>query len=93
MGGPVDIHATVPQAAAFEPQRYEERAGLLLLNGVVYTSWASHCDFDPYNGWIIGYSATTLKQTAALNITPHGKELSLIHILYCPVVELRGWPP
>ena len=79
-GGPIDIHATISGGSAtrqgrdFDPQQYEERAALLLLNGVVYTSWASHCDFDPYNGWIIGYSATTLKQTAALNITPNGKE-------------------
>jgi outer membrane protein assembly factor BamB len=79
-GGPVDIDATVPgastnrQARIFDPQQYEERAALLLVNGVIYTSWASHCDFDPYNGWIIGYSATTLKQTGALNITPNGSE-------------------
>jgi hypothetical protein len=79
-GGPVDIHATIPgasitrQTRIFDPQQYEERAALLLLNGVVYTSWASHCDFTPYNGWIIGLSAATLQQTAALNITPNGKE-------------------
>jgi outer membrane protein assembly factor BamB len=84
-GGPIDIHATIPETGTagasttrqdriFDPQQYEERAALLLLNGVVYTSWASHCDFDPYNGWIIGYSAATLQQTAALNITPNGKE-------------------
>jgi outer membrane protein assembly factor BamB len=91
LGGPVDIHATVPQAAAFEPQRYEERAGLLLLNGVVYTSWASHCDFDPYNGWIIGYSATTLKQTAALNITPHGKEGAIWQSGAGPAADADGY--
>jgi outer membrane protein assembly factor BamB len=81
-GGPVEIDAALPGAGTashagtrtFDPQQYEERAALLLLNGVIYTSWASHCDYDPYNGWIIGYSAATLKQTAALNITPNGKE-------------------
>lgn len=58
----------------FEPKQYKERASLLLLNGVVYTSWASHCDYDPYTGWIIGYDAATLKQTSVLNITPNGSE-------------------
>lgn len=58
----------------FDPKQYKERASLLLLNGVVYTSWASHCDYDPYTGWIIGYDAATLKQTSVLNITPNGSE-------------------
>lgn len=35
---------------------------------------ASHCDINPYNGWVIGYSAETLKQTAVLNLTPNGEE-------------------
>ena len=81
-GGPVEIKATFPGAGAasrdgteiFDPKQYEERAALLLLNGVVYTTWASHCDINPYHGWIIGYSAETLKQTAVLNLTPDGEE-------------------
>ncbi len=81
-GGPQTIEATYPGSAVpnsngqvdFDPKQYKERAGLLLLNGVVYTSWASHCDFDPYTGWIIGYDARTLKQTSVLNIMPNGSE-------------------
>lgn len=81
-GGPQTIEATYPGSAIpnsngqvdFDPKQYKERAGLLLLNGVVYTSWASHCDFDPYTGWIIGYDARTLKQTSVLNIMPNGSE-------------------
>ncbi len=81
-GGPQTIEATYPGSAIpnsngqvdFDPKQYKERAGLLLLNGVVYTSWASHCDFDPYTGWIIGYDARTLKQTGVLNIMPNGSE-------------------
>ncbi|MFZ0199393.1 MAG: pyrrolo-quinoline quinone [Candidatus Sulfotelmatobacter sp.] len=81
-GGPVEIKATFPGSGAasrdgteiFDPKQYEERAGLLLLNGVIYTSWTSHCDINPYNGWVIGYSTETLKQTAVLNLTPNGEE-------------------
>ena len=50
------------------------RASLLLLNGVVYTAWSSHCDFRPYTGWIIGYDEKTLAQTSVLNVTPNGNE-------------------
>jgi outer membrane protein assembly factor BamB len=79
---PQTIEATYPGSAVpnsnghvdFDPKQYKERAGLLLLHGVVYTSWASHCDFDPYTGWVIGYDAKTLKQTSVLNITPNGSE-------------------
>src|ERR1700691_558708 len=49
-GSPVEIQASVPgqgdgnTTVRFLPGLYKERAGLLLLNGVVYTAWASHCD-------------------------------------------------
>jgi len=58
----------------FDPKQYKERAGLLLLNHIVYTSWASHCDDRPYTGWIISYDEKTLKQQSVLNVTPNGNE-------------------
>ena len=61
----------------FLPARYKERCGLLLLNGVIYTAWASHCDDAPYTGWIIGYDENTLAQTSVLNITPNGSEAAI----------------
>jgi hypothetical protein len=48
-----------------------ERAALAISNGVVYTTWASHCDADPYNGWVIGYNESTQAQVV-LNLTPNG---------------------
>ncbi|WP_422824037.1 hypothetical protein [Variovorax robiniae] len=79
-GGPTEIAASYlgsgPNSASgrvvFAPSAYAERAGLLLLNGVVYTTWTSHCDGGAYNGWVIGYSADTLHQTSVLNLTPNG---------------------
>ena len=74
-GGPKEITAsyTAPGSVAttFDPQYYEERAGLLLANGTVYTTWTSHCDTPPYTGWIIAFSATTLAKTAVLNVAPN----------------------
>jgi hypothetical protein len=58
----------------FDPSQYKERTGLLLLNGVIYTAWASHCDIDPYTGWIMGYNEQTLAETDVLNVTPNGSE-------------------
>ena len=78
---PVLIQATYPGTGnnsvgttSFDPAQYKERAGLLLLNGSVYTAWASHCDINPYNGWIIAYDQSSLAQTHVLNVTPNGSE-------------------
>jgi len=75
--GPVDIAAQYPGTGdnssngyvIFDPAQYKERAGLLLTNGTVYLAWASHCDFRPYTGWIMGYNSTTLAQTTVLNLS------------------------
>ena len=79
-GGPVAVQATYPGTGdnsngtnvVFDPGQYAERSALLLLNGVIYTGWTSHCDIRPYTGWIMGYSESTLAQTSVLNVTPNG---------------------
>jgi hypothetical protein len=74
-GSPVTVQATFPMTngtTTFDPKQYKERAALLLLNGVIYTTWASHCDDGPYTGWIMGYNETTLEQSSVLNVTPNG---------------------
>jgi len=72
--GPTTIVATFSPAPAFDPKQYEDRAGLLLVDGEVITTWTSHCDNQPYNGWIIAYGVNTLARTSVLNITPNGSE-------------------
>lgn len=76
-GSPTTIAATFPNRkgqTAFDPKQYKERAALLLQDGIVYTSWASHCDMGDYTGWVIGYNATTLQQANVLNLTPNGSD-------------------
>jgi outer membrane protein assembly factor BamB len=90
LGGPVDIHATFPGANDFDPKQYAERAALLLVNGVIYTTWTSHCDFNPYNGWVIGYSARTLRQIALLNLTPNGEEGAIWQSGAGPAADPQG---
>src|SRR6266850_1110186 len=56
----------------FDSQRENQRQGLTLLNGSVYVSFSSHCDWGPYHGWILGYDAATLQQDVVYNVTPNG---------------------
>jgi len=80
-GSPVLIAASVPGTGdgnvngvvSFDPQRNNQRQGLALVNGIVYIAWASHCDWNPYHGWILGYNKTTLKQEIVYNDTPNGE--------------------
>jgi len=80
LGGPITVQASVPGSGAgsvsgvvpFDAKQYEERAALLLLNGWLITAWTSHCDIDPYTGWIMAFDADTLAQTSVLNVTPNG---------------------
>lgn len=85
LAAPVAVQAKFPGSGAnssggfvvFDPAQYKERAGLLLLNGAVYTTWASHCDADPYTGWVIAYDEKSLAQTQVFDFTPNGSEGSV----------------
>ena len=87
-GGPTliqaSVHGSAPDADAngnlvFNPLRENSRPGLLLLNGVVYICFASIDDVEPYHGWVLGYSADTLKQVSVFNATPNGMEGGIWH--------------
>jgi hypothetical protein len=65
--GPTEITATFG-LTTFAPGQYKERAALLLSNGSIYTTWASHCDDGPYGGWVIALNESTLAITGVLNV-------------------------
>ncbi len=81
-GGPKLVQATYPGTGdnsdgtnvIFDAKQYKSRPGLLLLNGVVYTAWGSHCDSGLYTGWVMGYDPATLAQKTVLNVVPNGSE-------------------
>jgi hypothetical protein len=79
LGGPVEIQAADlgkgdgGTIETFDPKAELERDGLVLDNGVVYTTWTSHCDATPVHGWIIGYDAHTLQQVVVFNTSPNSQ--------------------
>jgi outer membrane protein assembly factor BamB len=55
----------------FEPFQELQRPALLMMNGVVYAGFGSHCDKSPYQGWIVGVSAAG-KVTTKWATSGHG---------------------
>ncbi|HMD29485.1 MAG TPA: PQQ-binding-like beta-propeller repeat protein [Steroidobacteraceae bacterium] len=71
VGGPTEISASYPNSGgsnSFNPGQHAERAALLLSNGTIYTSFTSHCDGQPYSGWIIAFAQSSLAISGVLNV-------------------------
>ena len=84
-GGPVTISAN-----DFDATYQHQRPGLLLLNGVVYVCFGSHCDRTPYHGFVLGYNATNLSQVCAFNTTPNGSEGAVWSGGMAPAADANG---
>jgi Bacterial Ig-like domain (group 3) len=97
-GGPEDVHATFPGngdnsnqgTVVFDPKQYKSRPGLLEVNGVIYTSWGSHCDIRPYTGWTIGYDHLTLAQASVFNFAPNGNDAAVWSAGAGPAADYNG---
>lgn len=67
-GSPVTITATVNGTGdggttiQFDARRENQREGLVLSNGIVYITYAGHCDMNNYHGWVLGYKADDISQ-------------------------------
>ena len=73
-GFPVQLSGTADNAPSttFNATDQQQRPGLLLMNGVVYAGFGSHCDASPWQGWVFGVSTTTAKITARWVDNPGG---------------------
>ncbi|HET9994577.1 MAG TPA: fibronectin type III domain-containing protein [Candidatus Acidoferrum sp.] len=95
---PVVISATVAGTGdgslngqlAFDPQNQNQRAGLALVNGMVYIAWGSHEDKTPYHGWMMAYDAASLAFIAAFNTTPNGGLGGIWMAGAAPAVDSNG---
>src|SRR5215472_205800 len=59
---------------AFNALLANQRPALLLANGQVFVSWASHCDLGSYHGWLMSFDKNTLTPSGVLIVTPNGYE-------------------
>lgn len=98
-GSPIRIEAKFPGwgvgndnhgHVVFNSYRQIQRAGLLLLRGRVYVSFAGHRDINPYHGWLLGYDATTLDQVAVYNDTPNGDKGGIWQSGAGPAADAEG---
>jgi hypothetical protein len=97
-GGPTAIAASYPGSGAnssngsvvFDPAQYNERPGLLQVGASIYTTWGSHCDRPPYTGWVMSYSADTLKQISVLDVVPNGNDGGIWMSGTAPAADAAG---
>jgi hypothetical protein len=91
---PVTIQASTPinggGSSTFSPLWENQRPGLVLTNGGVYISWASHCDSNTFHGWVLRYDAASLAQMAVFNSTPNGSEGGIWMSGAAPAVDSSG---
>ena len=81
---------TTIRAPGFDPLMQNQRPALFLANGHVYVGYASHCDKEPYHGFLLSYDAQTLEQAAVLNTSPGGEGASIWQSGQAPSVDDQG---
>ena len=97
--GPAVIQGSVPGTAPssnngvlnFIAANHLQRPGLLLANGSVYIGFGSHEDTLPYQGWIFGYSAATLQQTAIRCLGPNKATSGVWQGGVAPAADANGF--
>jgi hypothetical protein len=77
-------------APGFTPLMESQRPGLLLSRGKVYIGYASHCDKEPYHGFLISYDAKSLEQTGVFNASPQGQAASIWQFGQAPATDTQG---
>jgi hypothetical protein len=98
-GGPVLVQATVAGTGdgndgaghvSLDPFTQFNRTGMLLNNGILYFGFASHCDVDPFHGWLFAYNAQTLALSNVFNSTPNGGDGGIWESGCAPAMDANG---
>jgi len=77
-------------ALDFNALMENQRPALMLANGMVYVGYASHCDKEPYHGFLMAYDAKTLAQVNVFNTSPTGSEASIWQSGQGPAADEQG---
>ena len=77
-------------APTFDPLLQNQRPALALANGRVYVGYASHCDKQPYHGFLFAFDASSLKQRAVFNTSPSGEGASIWQSGQAPAIDEGG---
>jgi hypothetical protein len=77
-------------APDFNALMQNQRPALMLANALVYIGYASHCDKDPYHGFLMAYDAKTLAQMSVFNTSPTGSEASIWQSGQGPAADAEG---
>ena len=80
------INGVIPFNAVHE----HARAAMILYNGVVYISYASHSDTQPYHGELLGYNAASLQLISTFIATPNGPQGGIWGSGAGPAVDSQG---
>jgi outer membrane protein assembly factor BamB len=78
------------RADGFNALMQNQRPALMLANGMVYVGYASHCDKEPYHGYLMAYDARTLSQANVFNTSPTGSEASIWQSGQGPAADADG---
>jgi mono/diheme cytochrome c family protein len=77
-------------APAFDPILENQRPALLLAHGSLYVGYSSHCDVDPYHGFLFRFDPTTLAQIGVINLSPDGHGNSIWQSGQGPAADEEG---
>jgi hypothetical protein len=80
----------VIEASGFDPLMQNQRPALFLTGGNVYVGYSSHCDKEPYHGYLLGYDAASLIQVGVFNASPGGQGASIWQSGQAPAVDGEG---
>jgi outer membrane protein assembly factor BamB len=74
----LDGHPANDQNLTLSALNQGQRSGLLLMNGWVYASFASHCDFRSYTGYVAGFNVGSTTSTAKTTLWTDEADVSYV---------------
>lgn len=77
-------------ADGFDPILQNQRPALLLSHGSVYVGYSSHCDVEPYHGFLFRFDPAKLVMTGQFNVCPTGNGGSIWQSGQGPAADAEG---